>query len=299
MEGGSYVRLLSPKQIPSILKDLAREVVDDRVTGLAAEVAFFAVLSIFPGLLMVASGLGSLDDLFGSELAGDAEKVVRDFLDRMLTSDASQTIGAVENLFEERRAGVLTLSAIGALLALTRGFAALVRALDIAYDLVERRRWVSQRLVAIGLALGSVLMGVILLAMFVTGPLLGGGQAVADRIGLGDAFALFWDWLRWPVAFAVLVAWATITFHFGPNHKTPLAADMPGAVVAAVLWVIVSLGFSAYLRVAADLNQVLGVLGGGLILLVWLYLLSAALLIGGELNAIMAQRAGKTFPPSK
>jgi membrane protein len=299
MEGVSYAWLLSPKQVPSILKELTKEVVDDRVTGLAAEVAFFAVLSIFPGLLMIASGLGSLDDLFGSELAGDAEKVVRDFLNRMLTSDASQTIGAAQDLFDEKRAGVLTLSAIGAFLALTRGFAALIRALDIAYDLAERRKWMSQRLVAIGLALGSVLIAVMLLVIFVTGPLLGGGQAVADLLGFGDGFALFWDWLRWPVAFAVLIGWANATFHFGPNHKTPWLADVPGAVLAAVLWLIVSLGFSAYLRVAAGFNQVLGVLGGGLILLVWLYLLSVAFLIGGELNAIIAQRSGEPLPRSK
>lgn len=291
MEGASYTRLVAPKRIASTLKELTREIVDDRVTGLAAEVAFFAVLSIFPGLLMIASGLGFLEGLLGTKLAADAERVVHDFLNRMLTRDASQAIGAVRTLFEEERSGILTFSAIGALLALTRGFAVLIRALDIAYDLTERRKWIRQRFVALGLALGSVLMTVIMLAVFVAGPLLGGGQALADRIGVGDAFALFWDWLRWPIAFAVLVAWANATFHFGPNQKTPWVADLPGAVLTVVLWLVVSLGFSVYLGLAAGFNQVLGILGGGLILLMWLYLLSVALLIGGELNAILTRHA--------
>jgi membrane protein len=296
MDEVPFRRLLAPRRIASIFKELIAEVVDDRMTGLAAEVAFFAVLSIFPGFLMIASGLGSLEGLLGSEIADEAESAVRSFMNRMLTSDASQAIQAVRDLFDERRSGLLTFSVIGALAALTRGFTALIRALDIAYDLTERRTWIRQRLMGVGLALGSVLMTVVILAMFVAGPLLGGGQALADRIGVGETFALFWDWLRWPVSFAVLVAWANATFHFGPNQKTAWVADLPGAILTSILWVVVSLGFSVYLRVAADFNQVLGILGGGLILLVWLYLLSIAFLLGAELNAILAGRARQMRP---
>lgn len=291
----SYRPLLAPKQIVSLGRELTEEIVDDRVTGLAAEIAFFGVLSTFPGLLMMASALGSLDGLFGGELASEAQTIVQNFMNQMLTSDASQAIEAVRDLFEEKRSGVLTLSGIGALLALTRGFAALIRALDIAYDLTEQRKWWRQRLLAVGLGVGSVLVAVLMFVIFVTGPLLGGGQAVADLVGLGESFAVFWDWARWPVAFALLVFWANATFHIGPNHKSPWSADLPGALVAAVLWLLVSLGFSVYLRLASGFNQVLGILGGGLILLVWLYLLSVALLIGAELNAILTKRSESTL----
>lgn len=290
----AFYKPFAPKQIVSLGQELTEEIVDDRVTGLAAEIAFFGVLSTFPGLLMMASALGSLDGLFGSELAFEAQTIVQNFMNQMLTRDASQAIEAVRDLFEEKRSGVLTLSGIGALLALTRGFAALIRALDIAYDLIEQRKWWRQRLLAVGLGVGSVLVAVLMLVIFVTGPLLGGGQAVADLMGLGESFAVFWDWARWPVAFVLLVLWANATFHIGPNHKSPWSADLPGALVAAVLWLLVSLGFSVYLRLASGFNQVLGILGGGLILLVWLYLLSVALLIGAELNAILTKRAGST-----
>lgn len=294
MDLSFYRRLLTPSGIRSVGRELIEEIVDDRVTGLAAEIAFFGVLSTFPGLLMMASALGSLDGLFGSELASEAQMIVQNFMARMLTNDASQTIDAVRDLFEEKRSGVLTLSGIGALLALTRGFAALIRALDVAYDLTEKRRWWHQRLLAVGLGVGSVVVAVLMLVIFVTGPLLGGGQAVADLVGLGDDFAVLWDWVRWPTAFVLLVLWASATFHFGPNHKSPWSSDLPGAIVSSVLWLLVSVGFSVYLRLAADFNQVLGILGGGLILLVWLYLLSVALLIGAELNAILTVRAHKT-----
>src|SRR3990170_4149268 len=105
MDEVPFRRLLAPRRIASIFKELIAEVVDDRMTGLAAEVAFFAVLSIFPGFLMIASGLGSLEGLLGSEIADEAESAVRSFMNRMLTSDASQAIQAVRDLFDERRSG--------------------------------------------------------------------------------------------------------------------------------------------------------------------------------------------------
>ena len=290
MQAVSYVRRLAPRRVIPLVKKLLGEIKEDRLTGLAAEVAFFAVLSIFPGLLVIATGLGSLDSLVGSEFADEAKEVVEDFMNQMLTNDASQTITAVTNLFEQTRSGVLTISLVVAVYSLTRGFAALIRALNVVYDLTESRTWIRQRLVALGLALGSVIMTVIILAMFVAGPLLGGGRALADSFGAGEGFAVFWDWFRWPLSFLVLVAWATAVFHLGPNQTTAWARDLPGAILTSILWLIVSLGFSIYLRLAGEFNQVLGILGGALILLIWLYLLSAALLVGAELNSVLAKR---------
>lgn len=286
------------RQAPSWLRhqvhlgiDLARAVRDDRISGLAAEVAFFGMLSVFPGLLLLAAGLGSLEALLGEGVAEEAEQFVATFLDQVLTNRATGVVTEIRALFDQPHGGVATLASLLALLGLSRGFAAAIRALNLAYDVDEWRPYWRQRMVALVLALGSAAMALLTLAMVVVGPLLGIGRGIADLTGLGEPFRLGWTWVRWPFMFALLVVWATALFHLAPNRRTRWLADLPGAVLAAVLWLVVSLGLSAYLWLAATGNTVLGVLGGGLILLVWLYLLAFALLLGGELNALLHRRS--------
>jgi len=277
-----------------IVGELVREVRSDRVTGLAAEVAFFGVLSLFPGFIAVAAAVGSLEVLIGDEAATDVQETVVSFLERVLTSEAADTVAAVRDLFEDRSAGLLTVGLVGAVWAMSRGFTAVMNALDVVYDLEERRSYVHQRVLSLVFALSTVVVVSILLAMVVVGPLLGTGRDVADAIGLGEGFATFWTVLRWPVMLLVLVAWATALFHFAPNHRSRWTRDLPGAALAAAAWIAVTIGFRAYLAVAGSANQVLGALGGALIVLVWLYLLGLGLLVGGELNAILAVRRGGT-----
>jgi membrane protein len=288
-----YLKGFNRARLRRTTKELVREINDDRVTGLSAEVAFFGVLSIFPGLLMIAAALGSIDILVGSDLAQEAEVVVSDFLNQILTEDASATVAAVGDLFKSGRGGVVTFSIVFALWSLSRGFQAAMRALNLAYDFDERRSWIKQRLTALVFALGSVIMVAFALALLVAGPLIGGGRAVADLVGLGDAFAATWDVVRWPLAFVLLVLWATTLYHFAPARRTRWLTDLPGAVLAGVMWLVVSASFAGYLHLSQGFNQVLGILGGGLILLVWLYLLAFALLVGGELNAVLAREQGK------
>jgi membrane protein len=111
-------------------------------------------------------------------------------------------------------------------------------------------------------------------------------------IGAGNIFAFAWRFLRWPVALALLIAWATTLYHVAPNRaRTLWREDVPGAALTAVLWLASSLGLHLYLQVAADGNPVFGILGGGLILLIWLYLLSLSLLVGGEFNTVLREPA--------
>ncbi|CAN5123792.1 YihY family inner membrane protein [soil metagenome] len=260
------------------------------MSGLAAEVAFFAMLGIFPALLAIAAVLGSLDSVAGRELAAQAESAILATLDRIFTDEANGVLDTVREMFSEERTGILTLGALGALFAAARGFLGVVRALDVAYDLDEHRTWLQLLPTAVVLALGSVIVAAVMLAMLVLGPVLGGGREVAGAIGLGDVFAAFWDFLRAPVAFVALILWAATLYQRGPDHDTAWRLHLPGAVLAATSWLVVSLGFRLYLLVAAEGNQVFGVLGGALSLLVWLYLIGIGLLLGGELNAILAER---------
>lgn len=270
---------------------LKHEWSDDRVPDQAAAVAFYAVLSLFPGLLALAAVLGGLDSIAGADVAMRVEDAVLDALRTVLTDEADGTIEAVESLFEDSSPGLLTFSLAVALWTVTRGFAALVRALDVVYDLDEHRPWVRIRATAFGLAFGSILAGAVMLALLVIGPLLGTGVDVAETVGLGDTFVFLWDVVRLPFAGVVLVGWAATIFHVAPDHHTPWRADLPGAIVTTTLWVVFSGGLRLYVEVAQTGNAVFGTLGGALIVLLWFWLLALAVLVGGEVNELLLEVA--------
>ncbi len=274
------------------LRELAAEWRDDRVTGLAAEIAFFAVLGLFPALLALAGALGSLDVIAGDDVAARAEKAVIDALQRVLTDEASGLIESVEGLFAGSNPGLFTVGLLTAVWTASRGFTAVIDGLDNVYDLEEGRPYLRRRGLAVALAAGTVVVFALVLAMLVIGPLLGTGADIAERVGWGSAFATFWDVARWPTAATVMVLWAATIFHLGPNHKTPWRWDLPGAVLTAIFWGAVSVGLRLYLAVAPGANEVLGTAGGILITLMWLYLLALGLLLGGEVNAMIALHRG-------
>ena len=275
-----------------VARDLIGEWRADRLTGLAAEIAFFGLISLFPALIAMTAALGSLEAIFGNDVAARVEESILDFLGSVLTDQASSTVDAVRELFDSRSAGLVTLGLVFALWSASRGFVAVVNALDVAYDIEDRRGYFRLRALGVGLAAGSVLVGAVILSMLIIGPLFGTGMEVADHLGFGGFFATFWNWIRWPIALAVMLGWAAAILHVAPHHTIPWRWDLPGAVMATVCWALFSVGFRVYLAVAPATNQVLGTLGGALIVLLWLYLLALGLLLGGELNAVLAARHG-------
>lgn len=266
---------------------LAQEWKDDRLPDQAATVAFYSILSLFPALLALAALLGGLDSVVGADVATRVEQQVLDALRSVLTDEADGTLEAIESLFENSSPGLLTFSLLLAISTVTRGFAALVRALDVAYDLDDHRPWVRIRGTALALAVGSLAAAAVMLSLLVIGPLFGSGADVADAVGLGDVFVFLWDVLRIPIAFVVLTLWAATIFHIAPDHQTPWRSDVPGAIVTTALWIVFSGGLRLYVEFAQTGNAVFGALGGVLIVLLWFWLLSLAVLLGGEINQLL------------
>lgn len=274
----------------AVIRSLLAEAQRDRLLGLAAEIAFFTVLSMFPGLLILAGLLGFLDLLVGPDVANDIQTRVVEALRLILTDRASGTTEAVEDVFDGAYGGLLTVAAIGALASLSGAWAVVIAALNQAYDVDELRSWVRRRLLGLVLALTTLAVVVLTLTVVVIGPLLGRGDEVADLIGLGPAFTWTWNLLRLPLLFVAVACWLTVVLHRAPNARTRWRDAVPGAVTTAGLWLVASAGLHVYLRFMGDRNPVLGAFGGGVIVMIWIYLLSLALLVGGELNAILAQR---------
>ena len=281
-----------------IVREIGREWSTDRVGGLAAEIAFFAVLGLFPAVLVFASMLGWLDVLLGEQVSDDVEAWVLEQFQQVFGEENEGVKEVVADLFAGGNAGVLTIGIVLSLYASSRGFVAVVRALDVTYDHDHLRGWLSTRLVGLGLTLFTVVVAVVVLTMIVVGPLFGEGGEIADDLGFGSGFVTAWDWLRFPIVVLVLMAWAATVYHVGPNHKSPWRWELPGAVFATLWWLAVSTGFRTYLAFAASgSNAVFGLLGGALTLLFWLYLLAIGLLLGAEMNGILAVRHGVSVAP--
>ena len=277
--------------------DLRREWSRARVGGLAAEIAFFGLLGLFPAVIVFAAALGSLDVVIGAGAAADTEAWL---LDRVVeTFGRDNTLRAtIEELFDRSNAGLITAGVAITAYASSRGFTAVVGALDVTYGHEHRRNWFSTRVTGFVLTLFTLIVAALVAAMVVVGPLLGGGEDLAERLGAGSAFTTAWVWFRWPMVFVVVVCWATSIYHIAPRRRTPWRSDLPGAVVGTVWWLAVSLGFRVYLDAASSgMNAVFGLLGGALSLLIWLYLLAMGMLVGAEINSVLNSRHDR-HPPT-
>lgn len=264
------------------------------MSGLAAEVAFFGVLSLFPALLALAAALGFAGHLLGPDVADAAQQQIVDWLTTFLTDRASGTVDAVRHLFDQESGDVLTFALLASVWSASRGTSAVIRAVAVIHEVEDRRSWWRRRAVGLVLLVASVIAIAAALAMFVLGPLLGFGRAAANQFGFGDVYAAAWSLVRYPLALVVIAAWAALVYHLAPDEDRSWRADLPGAVFTAFGWLAASFALRLYVLVAGGGNQVFGVLGGALIVLVWLYLLANALLLGAELNAALALGQGSS-----
>jgi membrane protein len=261
------------------LRKLRHEISDDRVPDLAASTAFFTLLMLPAGVLAFVASLGSLERLAGAGVAEATRTSVLDWVADTFGDDAGPITEAVVELFDQSNAGVATFSFLVALWALSRGFGGLIRALDEAYDIEERRRWWWLRLSALGMGLTTVVIS---------------GFAAWLRYGLWPDLPSAWlvQQSIQPVLLAIFVVWAATLFHFAPNHRTPWRYDLPGAAVTAIGWLALVFGFALYVRAASSTNGVLGLTGAALAAFSLVYLMSLTLLIGAEINEIVSRRAG-------
>lgn len=264
------------RRLWEIVGRLWRELHEDGLFDTAAGVAFWLLLSIPAALLATLSSVS----LLGENLTADLQASINEFIDRTFTTESSTIRDAVEGLFDQNRPGVLSVSVAVAIFTLSRGFAGLIRALDVAYDVEESRGFFRLRITAIAMALGTMITVAISTALWVS--LRSAGVPSLLRIVL---------------ALTILIVWAATIFHVGPHHRTPWRFDLPGAIFTAIGWLAVSVGFGFYVRVAVSGNEIVGAAGTALLALTWLWLVCLVLLIGAELNEILAARAGVVSAP--
>ncbi|MFE0460833.1 YihY/virulence factor BrkB family protein [Kitasatospora sp. NPDC058965] len=268
----------------ALVKDTTNTCVEYRVTGLAAEAAFFTLLSIPPLLLCLAGTLGYLDDLLG---AGTIQKLQQDILSAAGTvlspSSVQQIVRPLLNsVFESGRPDLIS---IGFLLSLWSGSRALYIFIDtitVMYGLDGKRGIVKTRSMSLVLYLGALLIGSLVLPLLVAGPGLV-VAAVPTIAGLVSA-------LYWPVAILLLIVFLTTLYHLSVPASTPWREDIPGALVALGVLVLCSLVLRVYLVSSVEGHSVYGSLAAPVAVLLWIFVVALAVLIGAAMNASIDRR---------
>jgi membrane protein len=171
-----------------------------------------------------------------------------------------------------------------ALWSASSGMAASEEALDVAYDVPASRKFVKKRAVALVLTFVALGLGGIATALLVFGQPL--GVAVSKAVSLGGVFPVLWTIVRWALTVLVVVTLFAVFYYLGPNRRPPTWKWVsPGGIVAAIIWLAASVGFSFYVsNFGGSYGKTYGSLAGVVILMLWLYLSALALLFGAELN---------------
>ena len=267
-----------------VIKDAFSGFQRDDGTGLSAEAAYRLVFAL-PALTIFFASVSSIT----AEYTGvDAFQTL---LDRAQEGLPGEVFGTLELVFDsvDQQSGVGVLS-IGLLLALWSGsnaMGAIVKAINKAHGLEDKRGFVTQRGIALALTLGLSLLMISSFVLLVFGQ--GIGSELASQLGMGDAFTLVWNIARWPVLLILFMGALAILYRFGPAEPVDRQALLPGVVAATILWLVASYAFSIYLSFA-DPGSAYGVLGGILVLLLFLYLSSIVIVLGGEINAAIMRK---------
>jgi membrane protein len=257
------------------------------VTDTAAQLSYYLLFSLFPFLFFLVTLAAFLP----------IDGLVQDLVERARPFVPAQALEIVEGhlgrLLGATRPRLLTLGLAATLWTASRGTDALRKGLNLAYDVRETRSFWRAQGTSILLTVLEALLVLVSFAMIA----LGGeaGHALAAWAGVDASWATLWTWARWPITAAVVMFGAALAYYALPDVEQRFRYVTPGSVVATLLWIAATFGFTQYVAHFGNYEVTYGSIGGALVLLTWLWISSLALLLGAELNAVLehATRGGK------
>jgi membrane protein len=263
------------------VRELGRRVVheiqQDDCFGRAAQLAYYFLFALFPFFLVLTTLLGYLP------IPNLLDRLM-ETLAEMLPGEALQLVqDNVRELVLNQRGGLLSLGILAALWTSSSAVTAIIDGVNRAYDVEEGRPFWKVRLMAILLTIGLSAFIIVSLILLTFGPQIGGW--IADKVGLGSAFKLAWNILRWPVIVGLLIGAMALIYYMAPDVEQEWQWITPGSVVAVIGWLLASLGFSFYVNNFGSYNATYGSIGAVIVLLTWMYVSGFFILVGGEINA--------------
>lgn len=261
----------------NVIKRSVKEFSADDMLTYAAAVAYQVFFSLFPFIIFLLSLLGLL------RIPGFFDFLLQQSQTVMPDQAFSLLEGIVNQIRGQAAGGVLSFGVIVALWSASSAVRMTMHAMNMAYDVEEERpAWKKIPL--------SILYTLLLAALIIVavGFIVLGGQAaqwVSDLVGLGDIFVTLWTWLRIPLAVLLLVVILALVYDLFPNFDQPFRLITPGAILAVIVWIAASLGFSFYVKNFASYSATYGAVAAVIVILFYFFISAAVVLFGAEVNA--------------
>lgn len=262
------------------VKELGSEFKKDKATTLAAAQAYYYLLAIVPLLILLLAILPYLQidpqravDFIGTILPGEVASTFQDTIVSVVTTPSG---------------GLLTFGILGTLWSASNALSAFINATNQAYGIEETRSFIKLKATAIVLTLGMLIAVIVALVL----PIFGGTiiDMIKSFFSLPEQTEIIFQVLRWVISIAVMSIVLAFMYKFAPDKRFPFKEVIIGAVIATVLWQVVSLGFSIYVANFSSYSATYGSLGGLIVLMLWFFLTGLILVIGAEINAILHRR---------
>jgi membrane protein len=266
------------------LRRVGRKILENDLPGLAGQLAYFVLLSLFPFLMFLVALVGLMINEPESAL-----KILTERMQVFLPGDAAGLlVDYIDRTLQRRSAAVLFFGILATLGSASAASGALIKAANRAYEVQEtrssRRLWVITVLMVLGL-----MLLVAALALVVFSPETGG--TVQRLTGLPDIFLEIWNIARWVVAFSAMTLALDILYYVAPDAGLPFKWITPGGFAATVLTLISSSALNLYVTNIARYDQLYGQVGAVIVLMLWLYVVGFMALVGIEINAVLARMA--------
>lgn len=260
------------------LKQFIFRIKDDDISGMAAQSTYFLILSIFPLLIFILSIL-RFTPVSETELIQSLTTI-------MPGGTSDLVINTVNEVISSSSATVLSVGMLATLWSASKGSNALIKGINKAYDVEENRNFLQVKGIAILTTLGIPLLVISSFLFLVLGENI--GVFIFERLGFSDYFLKLWTLVRFIFPIVAMVIFFSIFFKFAPNRRLKFKDVIWGACFSSAGWILISLGFSFYVSNFGNYSRIYGSLGSIIVLLLWLYISSMIIMLGGELNATLA-----------
>jgi membrane protein len=279
-----------PMQIPglrglspyALVKESVKDFIADDMPTYAAALAYQVLFSLFPFIIFLVALLGFLN-------LGSFFDWLRQQAELFLPGQAMNEVNKVIAELRQPQGGLLSFGAIVALWSASAGIRAVMNALNAAYDVKEGRPAWKLYPLSLFYTIGIAAMLVAAAALLVIGP-----QAIgwlAQQIGLEQLVVTLWTWLRWPVVLFLFTLAIAVVYYVAPDVEQTFRFITPGATLAVIVWIGLSLAFNYYTQNFADYSVMYGSIGTIVALLLYFFISAAVLLFGAEVNAVIEQHA--------
>lgn len=253
---------------------------NDDIFALAAQLAYYLILSFFPFLifLMTIIGFSKLDSM----------KIIEGLSTILPSSVFELTSTIVVEVVENQYTGLLGVSIVLSMWAASSAFRAVIKGINKAYNVKENRSFIKRIIIALICTFALAFIIIISLGLLVFGDLI--GDLLTTYLPYDTIISSLWDILRYIMVLIIMICIFAGIYRYTPSKRISWREVFPGAIATTIGWIIVSLAFSFYINNFSNYSRLYGSLGAVFVLMTWLYITSIIFILGGEINSVLVIR---------